>query len=87
MAKKKKHTKDFLKNKNPINFTKSSRVQKTLNYWLKSFPNEEDPNITFEYLIGSCFPTVMQNVQNTINKAYQDGYNDAMKDWKEINKK
>lgn len=70
-----------------IDFTKTSRVQKVLNYWLKLHSAEEDPNITFEYLIGSCFPIITKNVQNAINKAYQDGYNDAMRDWKEIKDK
>ncbi len=33
-----------------------------------------DVNITFEYLIGSFFPTIVKNVHDEANKQYTAGY-------------
>lgn len=63
--------------------TKLSRVQKVLDSIRLTNATEEDPDITFEYLIGSCFPTIFQNVQSALSKehtlGYMEGYKDSQK--------
>lgn len=31
-------------------------------------------DITFEYLVGSFFPTILENIDNELNKQYTKGY-------------
>lgn len=63
--------------------TKLSRVQKVLDSIRATNVIEEDPDVTFEYLVGSCFPTIFQNVQSALNEehtlGYMEGYKDAQK--------
>lgn len=63
--------------------TKLSRVQKVLDSIRATNAIEEDPDITFEYLVGSCFPTAFQNVQSALNEehtlSYMEGYKDGQK--------
>ena len=63
--------------------TKLSRVQKVLDNIRAANIIEEDPDVTFEYLVGSCFPTIFQNVQSALNEehtlGYMEGYQDGQK--------
>jgi hypothetical protein len=34
----------------------------------------EDVNITFEYLVGSFFPTILKNIDKELNRYYTLGY-------------
>jgi hypothetical protein len=43
----------------------------------------EDVEVTFEYLIGSFFPKIVENINETINKQYTLGYIQGLKDGKE----
>ena len=59
--------------KNNIDITKLSRVQKVIDA-VKRTVTEEDPDVTFEYIVGSCFPTVFENVQKKLRDEHMEGY-------------
>lgn len=44
------------------------------------FPDRDDDEIliTFEFLIGSFFPEVINNIKESFTRAYAEGYNDGM---------
>lgn len=44
---------------------------------------DADINITFEYLIGSFFPTITNNIQNEMKRQYTLGYIAGQKDKKD----
>ena len=50
-------------------------------------PIEEDPDVTFEYLVGSCFPTIFQNVQSALNEEHTLGYMEGYKDGQKLTSK
>ena len=64
--------------------TKLSRVQKVLDNIRAANAIEEDPDVTFEYLIGSCFPTIFQNVQSALNEEYTLGYMEGYQDGQKL---
>lgn len=43
----------------------------------------EDVNITFEYLVGSFFPKIIDNINDRMNQLYTEGYIQGLKDAKE----
>ena len=43
----------------------------------------EDVEVTFEYLIGSFFPKIVENINETMNKQYTLGYIQGLSDGKE----
>lgn len=43
----------------------------------------EDVEVTFEYLVGSFFPKIVENINETLNKQYTLGYIQGLKDGKE----
>jgi hypothetical protein len=43
----------------------------------------EDVEVTFEYLIGSFFPKIVENINETMNKQYTLGYIQGLRDGKE----
>ena len=43
-------------------------------------PEEKEMSVSFEYLVGSFFPQVLTNIQNTIKDSYTRGYIDATKE-------
>ena len=45
--------------------------------------NLDDVQISFEFLIGSCFPLAFQNVQEALKKAHMDGYRQCLEEHKE----
>lgn len=40
---------------------------------------EEDPVVSFEYIVGSLFPTIYHNIKDEIANSYIQGYNDGIK--------
>ena len=64
--------------------TKLSRVQKVLDNIRAANIIEEDPDVTFEYLVGSCFPTIFQNVQSALNEEYTLGYMEGYQDGQKL---
>lgn len=45
----------------------------------------EDVELTFEYLVGSFFPKIIDNIQRTMNDKYTAGYIQGLNDAKERN--
>lgn len=66
--------------------TKLSRVQKVLDS-IRAANVIEDPDVTFEYLVGSCFPTIFQNVQSALNEEHTLGYMEGYKDGQKLTSK
>lgn len=64
--------------------TKLSRIQKVLDSIRTTNTIEEDPDVTFEYLVGSCFPTIFQNVQSALNEEHTLGYMEGYKDGQKL---
>lgn len=64
--------------------TKLSRVQKVLDSIRAINAIEEDPDVTFEYLVVSCFPTIFQNVQSALNEEHTLGYMEGYKDGQKL---
>ena len=44
----------------------------------------EDIQITFEYLVGSFFPKIIENINKRMNDAYTQGYIQGLQDGKEM---
>lgn len=46
----------------------------------KMYPDKHDDEIliSFEFLIGSFFPDVINNVKDSFTRAYADGYKDGI---------
>ena len=40
----------------------------------------DDSDISFEYVVGSCFPKVYQNIKKEIQIQYTKGYMDGIKE-------
>lgn len=45
----------------------------------------DDVDITFEYLVGSFFPTIIKNIETAMNQQYINGYIDGQKDTNNVN--
>lgn len=43
----------------------------------------EDVEVTFEYLVGSFFPRIIDNINSRMNDTYTQGYLQGLKDAKE----
>ena len=56
--------------------TKLSKIKKLIAQ-VEKISNVEDPTLSFEFLIGSLYPEVYGNVQETIRYARTQGYIDA----------
>ena len=59
--------------------TKLSKIKKLIAQ-VEKISNVEDPTLSFEFLIGSLYPEVYGNVQETIRYARTQGYIDASLD-------
>ena len=44
---------------------------------------ELDPEITFEFVIASLFPTSWKNIQSALTQQYMEGYRQGYQDHKE----
>lgn len=54
---------------------KISRLEKVIKAVKKETSlNAESSEISFEYLVASCFPMVWKNVQNVLKDSYTKGY-------------
>ncbi len=38
----------------------------------------DDTDISFEYIVGSCFPNIMENIKREIHAQYTQGYIDGL---------
>ena len=55
-----------------VNYGKLKKIMKILED--KNFTDKD--MVSFEFLVGSCFPTVLENIKNRIRQAYTQGYVD-----------
>ena len=46
----------------------------------------DESEITFEFLVGSCFPDILNNIKAEIRKQYTKGYIEGKRESKELNK-
>lgn len=47
----------------------------------------KDSNVSFEFIVGSLFPNVLQNIQNEIKSQYTKGYLEGLKEEKKSQNK
>ena len=47
----------------------------------------DDTEISFEYLIGSCFPNVLKNIKQALHTQYTNGYVEGLREGKSKNEK
>ena len=63
---------------------KYSQVKAALNQIAEHYQNDperlDDVDITFEYLVGSFFPTIIKNINAAMDQQYINGYIDGRKD-------
>ena len=45
----------------------------------------DETEISFEFLVGSCFPDIMDNIKKVIAEQYTQGYIDGLTDREERN--
>ncbi len=50
-----------------------------LNKLLKELKKRDVEEVSFEFLIGSCFPTVMDNIKNEMRKQHAMGYAEGLR--------
>lgn len=66
---------------------KLSKIKKAIEqieqHYIDSPERLEDIEITFEYLIGSFFPTIINNINDKMNRQYTEGYLQGLEDGKE----
>ena len=46
----------------------------------------DESEITFEFLVGSCFPNILNNIKTEIHKQYTKGYIEGKRESKQLNK-
>ena len=51
--------------------------RETLDKVYKAVKKHEMKEITFEFLVGSCFPDIMNNIKEEMRKQYTKGYIDG----------
>ena len=55
-----------------LDTVKLSRLKKIVELIEKN--NDEDVDVTFEYMIASCFPRVWNNIQKRLSYEHTQGY-------------
>ena len=67
-----------------IDVTTLDRVKKVINSINTFDKPDEEVLINFEYLMGSCFPSMFQNVLDKIKKERTIGYIEGVADSKDL---
>ena len=62
--------------KESLEVVKLSTLEKTIKK-IKDELKEEDADLSFEFIIGSFFPNVLNNIKKAFTQNYIQGYNDA----------
>ncbi len=62
-----------------IDTVKLSKIERFVNSLSKYNTSELDPDISFECVIGSLFPTCFQKIQDYIKDQYTKGYIEGQK--------
>ena len=47
----------------------------------------DNTEISFEYLVGSCFPSVLRNIKQALHTQYTNGYVEGLREGKSKNEK
>lgn len=63
-----------LENRITVSFGKLKKITESLE---KTHMKNNDL-VSFEYVVGSCFPNVFENIQTEIRAAYTQGYIDGI---------
>ena len=70
------------KNTKPIDTVKYSHFKKCLTSLERDFEGRpevlDNIDISFEYVIGSLFPNILSNIENTFAQNYIQGYNKGL---------
>ena len=70
------------KNIKPIDTVKYSHFKKCLTSLERDFEGRpevlDNIDISFEYVIGSLFPNILSNIENTFSQNYIQGYNKGL---------
>jgi hypothetical protein len=68
---------------------KYGQVKAALNQIAEHYQDDlerlDDVDITFEYLVGSFFPTIIKNIEAAMSQQYINGYIDGQKDANNVN--
>lgn len=67
-----------------LSITKLSHLKKLIASLEKNGSPEVDMDISFEYIVGSCFPLVYQNVLNKLKDEYTKGYIQGLVEGKDL---
>ena len=67
-----------------VKFTRVKAAIKQIEDHYQDCPERlEDVEVTFEYLVGSFFPRIIDNINSRMNDTYTQGYLQGLKDAKE----
>ncbi len=66
----------------PVNV--SFRKLKKIVKHLEKINFKDKDLVSFDYVVGSCFPNIYKNIQLEIRKSYTKGYIDGQKETNEI---
>lgn len=63
--------------KKNLDTIKLSTLEKTIRRIKKEIAPKKDCDISFEFIIGSFFPDIMNNIKNEFTRNYLEGYKAA----------
>ena len=64
-------------NTQPLDSVKLSILKKAIKQIEKQIAPRKDCDVSFEYIIGSFFPEVLNNIKNEFTRNYLEGYKAA----------
>lgn len=67
-----------------IDKTKLSRIEQVLESVKRHNVVETDPDITFEFIMASCFPSIWSNVQKKLLDEHMAGYIEGLEEGKKL---
>ena len=77
-----------MKNENKhLDTVKLSTLEKAIKQIKKEMAPNTDCGISFEFIIGSFFPTILDNIKQTFTENYMAGYNAAKEEEKNDNQR
>ena len=54
---------------------------------LKKTNQNDDTDVSFEFIVGSCFPNILENIKAEIRNQYTIGYTQGLKEGKQKEEK
>ncbi len=60
---------------------KYGKLRKMMKMLKKTNPND-DTDVSFEFIVGSCFPNILENIKAEIRNQYTIGYTQGLKEGK-----